>query len=146
MRILGIDYGDRSIGLAISDSLLLTAQPLGTYRLKAREEDNKNYFCDLAKKHDVGQIVLGFPLKMDGTQGTRVQKTREFAVWLEKIVSVPIVFWDERLTTQQAQAILQGQRIKKKRQKALEDQVSAVIILASYLERRNFDSHGPESP
>ncbi len=146
MRILGIDYGDRSIGLAISDALLLTAQPLGAYRFKAREEDNKNYFCDLVKKYEVGQIVLGFPLRMDGTPGSRVQKTREFAVWLEKLLGVPIVFWDERLTTQQAQGILQGQKVKRKRQKALEDQVSAVIILASYLERKNFDSHGPESP
>jgi putative Holliday junction resolvase len=82
---------------------------------------------------------------MDGSSGTRVQKTKEFADWLEKAVGVPIVFWDERLTTQQAQGILHGQKIKRKKQKALQDQVSAVIILASYLERKNFGNDGPES-
>ena len=145
MRILGLDYGDRSIGLAVSDSLLLTAQPLGAYRLKARDEDNQNYFRDLVKKYEIGHIVVGFPLRMDGSAGTRVQKTKEFADWLEKAVGVPIVFWDERLTTQQAQGILHGQKIKRKKQKALQDQVSAVIILASYLERKNFGNDGPES-
>jgi putative Holliday junction resolvase len=137
MRVLGIDFGDRHIGLAVSDGLRLTAQPLETYRIKAGEEDNKRYFLDLVKKYEVGEIVLGNPLRMDGSAGTRAQKTREFADWLKSVVGIPIVLWDERLTSREAQNILHYQKIKRKDQKALEDQVSAAIILSSYLEQKN---------
>ena len=143
MRVLGIDFGDRHIGLAVSDGLRLTAQPVGTYRIKAREEDNKRYFLDLVEKYEVGEIVLGYPLRMDGSAGTRAQKTQEFADWLKSVVGRPIILWDERLTTREAKNILQSQKIKRKNQKDLEDQVSAAIILSSYLEQKNYNSHGP---
>lgn len=135
MRILGLDLGDRSIGLAVSDRLLLTAQGLGHYRVKNPEEDGK-YFKELVSKYQISEIVIGFPLRMNGSQGTRVEKTKEFAKWLEKIVNLPIIFWDERLTTQQALKILRQQKISNKRKKALKDQISAVLILSSYLESK----------
>ncbi|HDZ25176.1 hypothetical protein LCGC14_0490280 [marine sediment metagenome] len=140
MRILGIDFGDSHIGLAVSDKLLITAQALGTYRSKSKEED-KNYFKELVAKYEIGEIVLGLPLRMDGSPGTRVEKTKEFADWLEKILKIPIIFWDERLTTKQALRILSQQKIKAKRRKSLEDQIAASLILSSYLESKRIKNH-----
>jgi putative Holliday junction resolvase len=133
MRILGIDYGDRRIGLAVSDRLGFTAQPLGKYEI-VNEEEDKKYFTRLVQEFEIKEIVLGLPLRMDGTSGPRVDKTRAFARWLEEFLDVPIVFWDERLTTKQALDILTLQNIKGKAKKNFKDQVSAVIILSSYLE------------
>jgi putative Holliday junction resolvase len=140
VRILGIDFGDSHIGLAVSDKLLITAQALGTYRSKSKEED-KNYFKELVAKYEIGEIVLGLPLRMDGSPGTRVEKTKEFADWLEKILKIPIIFWDERLTTKQALRILSQQKIKAKRRKSLEDQIAASLILSSYLESKRIKNH-----
>ncbi len=140
MRVLGIDFGDSHIGLALSDKLLITAQALSTYRSKNREEDKK-YFKELVAKYEIGKIVLGLPLRMDGSPGTRVEKTKEFASWLEKILKIPIVFWDERLTTKQALRILSQQKIKAKRRKSLEDQIAASLILSSYLESKRIKNH-----
>jgi putative Holliday junction resolvase len=139
MRVLGIDYGDRTIGFALSDALRLTAQPFGTYRPQGREEDDRRYFQDLVARHDVGEIVVGLPLRMDGTAGTRAEKTRQFGAWLERAVGLPVLFWDERLTTREALSILREQNVRGPRRKAAEDQVSAVIILSAYLERKRSD-------
>jgi putative Holliday junction resolvase len=85
---------------------------------------------------NITKIVLGLPLRMDGTSGPRVDKTKAFAQWLKEFLDVPIVYWDERLTTKQAITILNKQKIKRKAKKKLEDQIAAVIILSSYLERQ----------
>ena len=135
MRILGIDFGDKNIGLAVSDKLHLTAQGVGRYQVKNKKED-KIFFKELASKYNINEIVVGLPLRMDGSQGTRAGKTKEFARWLENILKIPVIFWDERLTTQQALKILQRQKVKGKTQKSLKDQISAVIILSSYLEHQ----------
>ncbi len=139
MRVLGVDYGDRHVGLALSDVLQMTAQPLSTYHLQARDEDNRRYFRDLVRDQAVGRIILGLPLRMDGTSGSRVEKTREFAAWLEKATAVPVEFWDERLTTQQALRSVQEQKIKLKDKRAAVNQIAAVIILQGYLESRRPD-------
>ncbi len=135
MRILGIDYGESHIGLAVSDKLLLTAQALDNYRSRNKEQDKK-YFKELVKKYEIGEVVLGFPLRMDGSSGTRVERTKEFAGWLEKILRIPVIFWDERLTTKEALRILSQQKMKARRKKILKDQVAAAVILSSYLERK----------
>lgn len=140
MRILGVDFGDRNIGLAISDKLLITAQALGSYRVKNEEEDKK-YFKDLVSKYEIEEIVIGLPLRMDGTPGTRVQKTQKFASWLENVLKLPIVLWDERLTTKQALDILNQQKISGKKKKKLKDQISATIILSVYLESKRKKSN-----
>jgi putative Holliday junction resolvase len=133
MRILGVDHGDRHIGLALSDPLQLTAQPLMTYVLSGEEQDKK-FFQDLVRNHDVGEIVVGIPVRMDGTSGTRADKTRAFGRWLEKAVGRSVVYWDERLTTRQAQGIMKDQKVRVKDKKSVENQISASIILAGYLE------------
>lgn len=135
MRVLGIDLGDRNIGLAVSDKLLITAQVLDRYRVKSKDEDEK-YFKELVEKYEIGKIVVGLPLRMDGSIGTQAEKTKIFAHWLEKTLRLPVVFWDERLTTKQALKILSQQKIKIKRKKILKDQISATLILSSYLESK----------
>lgn len=142
MRILGIDFGDRTIGLAISDKLLIAAHALENYRLTTDEEDMK-YFKALVAQYDIGEIVVGLPLRMNGSLGIQAEKTKEFVCRLEKAFNVPIILWDERLTTQQALKILHEQKAKGKTKKKLKDQVSAAIILSSYLESRRSKSHGP---
>lgn len=145
MRILGIDYGDRSIGLALSDKLRITAQAIGRYEIKNRKKDAQ-YFKDLVEQNQVSKIVIGLPLQMDGSEGPMAEKTREFARWMEKTLGIPIVFWDERLTTKQALQILHDQKIDGRKKKKLKDQVAATIILSDYLESereasRVFENH-----
>ncbi len=144
MRVLGVDYGDRHIGLALSDPLLITAQPLGSYELTGRESVDRQYFRDLVVKHDVGEIVLGNPLRMDGSSGTRTEKTRVFAVWLEKAVGKPVTLLDERLTTRQALRTLDDEKLRGRKKKDWEDRIAAVIILSTYLESKRSKDDGPE--
>jgi len=143
VRILGVDFGDRNIGLALSDPLELTAQPLGQYILRGAEAD-KVYFRDLTVRHGVGQIIVGNPLRMDGSSGTRAQKTREFSAWLEKVTGLPGVLWDERLTTQQAIGIMQEQKVRTRTKKFVEHQISASLILQSYLDLRRHEGYVPQ--
>lgn len=133
MRILGIDYGDRRIGLAVSDELQITAQALGTYEV-ANDKTDEKYFTKLVADLRIEKIVLGLPLRMDGTPGSRVDKTKAFAKWLKGFLDIPIVYWDERLTTKEAMGILNQQNIKGRTKKELKDRISAVIILSNFLE------------
>jgi len=133
MRILGIDFGDKTLGLAVSDILGITAQPLDQYRTQGSEED-KSFFLTLVTRHRIGKIVIGLPLRMDGTEGTRVDKTRRFADWLQSFLDLPVVFWDERLTTKQALLILREQNSGPRKKKQQKDKVAAALILAAYLE------------
>lgn len=133
MRVLGIDYGDKTLGLAISDLMGITAQPLEQYQIRDPDAD-KSFFQSLIKQREVGKIVIGLPLRMDGTEGTRVEKTRRFADWLRSFLDLPVVFWDERLTTKQALRILREQSSGPKKKKQGKDKVAAAIILAAYLE------------
>jgi putative Holliday junction resolvase len=140
LRILGIDYGDRKIGLAVSDLLGITAQPLVSYRRRTEKEDAK-FFKRVAEEYDIQEIIVGLPLRMDGSLGTRAEKTQEFACWLGQVLNLPVHFWDERLTTKQAHKILREQKLAPKAKKAIEDQVSAVIILSTYLECKRAGSN-----
>jgi len=136
MRVLGVDYGDRHIGLALSDPLLITAQPLGSYGLTDRDDEDRAYFQALVAKHEIGEIVVGNPLRMDGSSGTRAEKTRRFAAWLEQAAGRPVTLMDERLTTQQALKTLGDVKFRGKKKKDWEDRIAAVIILSTYLERK----------
>jgi putative Holliday junction resolvase len=140
MRILGLDYGDRHIGLALSDPLRITAQPLGTIQLEGSDAARKEVIRALVRKHEISLIVVGMPLRMDGSEGTRADKTKAFAVWLGKAAGVPVEFWDERLTTHQALRSVQEQKIRIKSKRSVVNQIAAVIILQSYLESRRTDA------
>lgn len=143
MRVLGLDFGDKRIGLAVSDRLLISAQGLGTYQVRNTREDLR-FFRKLVSEYEIEEIVIGLPLRMDGSEGTRAEKTKEFARWLEKSLKLPVFFWDERLTTQQASKILRQQKVKRRSKKSLKDQVSAVIILSGYLEHKRTKNHASQ--
>jgi putative Holliday junction resolvase len=141
MRILGLYYGDRHVGLALSDVLGITAQPLSTIQLEGNNAARQAVFKELVRRHDIGLIVVGMPFRMDGSEGSRADKTRAFAAWLEKAAGVPIAFWDERLTTQQALRSVQEQKVPIKSKRSVVNQIAAVIILQSYLESRRPDEN-----
>ena len=140
MRTLGIDFGDRNIGLALSDVLRMTAQPYGTYLFKNRPEEDALFFKDLTARQGIDEIVIGLPLRMDGSQGSRVDKTKAFARWLGAAVGLPVVFWDERLTTRQAHNVMLEQKVRTKDKRSIVNQISAAIILQGYLDSRRPDA------
>ncbi|SFG38861.1 Holliday junction resolvase RuvX [Oribacterium sp. WCC10] len=135
MRILGLDYGSKTVGVAITDPMGITVQPFKTI---VRDRESKlrktlSEIQDIVENYDVEKIVLGLPLNMDDTEGERAQLTRAFAEKLALRVSVPIEFTDERLTTMEAAEILDESGIKRSEQKRVIDQVAAQLILEQYL-------------
>ena len=136
MRIMGLDYGSRTVGVAVSDALGLTAQAVETV---TREEENKlrktlRRIEELAGAYEVGRIVLGCPKNMNNTQGERVEKTEVFKEMLERRLNLPVILWDERLTTVAAERILMESGVRRENRKQVIDQVAAVLILQGYLD------------
>ena len=135
MIILGLDYGSKTVGVAITDALGLTVLPVTTIK-RDRESKLRKTLAEieaLVEERKVEKIVLGLPLNMDGTEGERVEHTREFAEKLRLRVTVPIEFADERLTTMEAAEILDENGIPRCEQKKVIDQVAAQLILEQYL-------------
>ena len=135
MRMMGLDYGSVTVGVAMSDALGYTSQPKETI---VREKENHlrrtlAKIAELTEKNEIGLIVLGRPVRMDGTDGTRVARTEEFKAALEKRVSVPIVWQDERLTTVEADEILEEMKIPRSERKKYIDSIAASIILRDYM-------------
>lgn len=132
-RILGIDYGERRIGLAISDPLGIIALSLPTLDTK-KVKDVFEEIKTIVKEKDVEKIVLGLPRNMDGTIGEKGEKVKEFASKLKEKIGKKIDFWDERLTSVESLKILREEKKKIKREKKIVDQISAVLILQGYLD------------
>jgi len=138
MRILGIDLGEKRIGIAISDELGITAQGLPTIP-STTEDENLKKIKKLIDKYNVEKIILGLPKNMNGTLGKQAEKSLCFAQKIKNIHQVPVELEDERLSTSKAEKLLiQADRSRKKRKKVI-DKMSAVIILQSYLDRRMID-------
>jgi len=138
MRILGLDYGSKTVGVAITDGLGLSAQPLETIE---REHETKlrrtlARISEIVTEYEVSEIVLGFPINMSGTVGERAQKTLAFKEQLEKRVALPVFMQDERLTTIEADETLELCGIKKENRKKYIDQIAAVLILREYMEKK----------
>lgn len=133
MRIMGLDLGERTIGVAVSDELLWTAQGIKTIRRSAGEMKE---LTDLIQTYDIEEIVLGYPKNMNGSLGPRTQLTEKFAARLRKAFALPVALWDERLTTAAAErTLLEGDVSRAKRKKVI-DKMAAVFILQGYLDRR----------
>ena len=133
MRVLGIDYGDARIGVALSDELGILASPLQTYKSQSMRKDI-DYIASIAKENNCGKIVIGLPLNMNGTEGDRVSKTKSFGNVLEKVAGIPVVYKDERLTTVQVERFFEQANVKKDKRKQIVDKTAAVLILQSYLD------------
>lgn len=132
MKIMGIDYGDKRVGVALSDSLGITAQGYKTLE----NTGGKKLFLGLKaiiEENDVLKIVVGLPKNMDSSEGFRAEATREFVKKLESYTDKPIILWDERLTTVAAHNFLSDLDIRGQKRKALVDTVSAALILEGYL-------------
>lgn len=134
MRIMGIDYGDSRTGIAVSDPMGWTAQPIETIQVKNGLKAALERIKELTAKYDVGKIIIGLPKNMNGSIGFRGEKTREFIRKLESVVEAEIIIWDERLTTVSAHRTMQELGIKVSRKKSVVDQIAAVYILQGYLD------------
>lgn len=138
MRIMGLDFGSKTVGVALSDSLLITAQGL---EIISRKKENKlrrtlARIEELIEEYEVTEIVLGLPKNMNGTEGERVVLTREFAEKLERRTGLPVIFWDERLTTVAADKAMIEAGIRRERRKDYVDKIAASLILQGYLDSR----------
>ncbi len=135
-RILGLDFGSKTVGVAISDPLLLTAQGLEIIRRSkpGKLRQTLARIEAIVKEYDVDTIVLGLPLNMDDTEGERCRLTREFAQMLEKRLGLPVEFWDERLTTVAADEAMEEMEIPRQRYKEYVDMIAAMFILQGYLD------------
>jgi len=135
-RILALDYGTKRIGVALSDELGWTAQPLETFERRTLEWDVA-HIAALVGSHSVERVVLGLPLQLDGREGPAVRAMREFTVKLEAGLSVPVVRWDERMTTKEAEELLIAADVSRKKRKGIVDRIAAAILLRSYLETQD---------
>ena len=136
MRILGLDYGSKTVGVAVSDPLGLTAQSVETIW---RKQENKlrqtlARIEELAAEYQAEKIVLGLPKNMNNTIGERAEKTLEFREMLERRTGLQIVMWDERLTTVEAERTLMEASVRRENRKQYLDQLAAVFILQGYLD------------
>lgn len=139
MRIMGLDYGSRTVGVAISDGLFLTAQGVETIN---RTQENKlrrtlARIKDLCEAYEVGEIVVGFPKNMNNSIGDRAEKSLEFAEMLRKRTGLPVVMWDERLTTVEANRTLMESGVRREHRKEYIDKIAAIFILQGYLDARS---------
>jgi putative Holliday junction resolvase len=132
-RILALDLGKRRIGLAVSDELGITAQGLET-RQRGNMREDLAYFANLVSELNVGLLLMGNPIHMSGKEGRQAEYTRDFAERLKERTGLPVVFWDERLTSVEAGRVLRDSGISIEKRAQAVDRLSAVILLASYLD------------
>jgi putative pre-16S rRNA nuclease len=134
MRWLGLDLGERRIGLALSDPLELTAQALSVWQRKGSLQQDLKYLYKVIQDYEVGGLVLGLPKNMNGSEGPMANKIRDFGAALEELCSISIEYWDERLSTASAQRVLIEADLSRKKRKGKIDQVAAAIILQNFLD------------
>lgn len=136
MRIMGLDYGTKTVGVAISDALRLTAQGIET--IERKEENKLRRTCarieELIREYEVEKIVLGFPKHMNNDVGERAEKSLEFKAMLERRTGLEVIMWDERLTTVAAERTLIESNVRRENRKKYIDKIAAVFILQGYLD------------
>lgn len=136
MRVMGLDYGSKTVGVAVSDLLGITAQGVETIE---RKDENKlrqtlARIEALVQEYEVEKIVLGFPKNMNNTIGERAQKSLEFKEKLERRIGISVIMWDERLTTVEAERTLMESNVRREDRKKYVDKIAAVFILQGYLD------------
>lgn len=148
MRIMGLDFGSVTVGVAISDSLLLTAQGIEVIR---RKQENKlrqtlARIEELVKEYEVTKIILGYPKHLNNTVGDRAIKSEEFAEMLRRRTGLEVILWDERLTTVAAHQVLSEGGMDGREKAKVIDKVAAVIILQGYLDKLYMIKNGEIEP
>ncbi len=139
MRIMGLDYGSMTVGVAVSDELMFTAQGIEVIRRKQETKLRQTYarIEELIAEYKVNQIVLGYPKNMDNTIGSRAEKSEEFAAAIRRRTGLEVILWDERLTTVAAHRVLDAAELDYKKKAQVVDKLAAVFILESYLDYRS---------
>ena len=136
MRILGLDFGSKTVGVAVSDGLLLTAQ--GVETIERKDESKLRKTCarieELIAEYEVTEIVLGLPKNMNNTMGERAEKSLAFKEMLEKRTGLPVVMWDERLTTVAANRAMMEGGVRRENRGEFVDSMAAALILQGYLD------------
>jgi putative Holliday junction resolvase len=132
-RLLGLDYGEVRIGLAISDVERRVASPIGVYQRRSTHED-ADYFRRLVYEKNVSAIVVGLPRQTGGEEGYAAEAARQFGQWLAEVTGLRVIYWDERFTTQQADRLMREAGLSGKARKQKLDTVSAQILLQGYLD------------
>ncbi|MBI1949823.1 MAG: Holliday junction resolvase RuvX [Acidobacteria bacterium] len=138
-RTLAFDCGDRRIGIALSDPMGIVARPLMTLTRTTWPRDLERIHA-IIREHEVRRIVVGLPLDMDGSRGVRARMTESFIERIQGATGLPVIPWDERLTTVQAERILISGDVRRARRRHVVDQVAAVIVLQAYLDSRPRDT------
>ncbi|HBK53787.1 Holliday junction resolvase RuvX [Syntrophomonas wolfei] len=133
MRIMGLDLGEKRIGIAFSDPMGWTAQGHSILQRKGLKKD-LSYLQELCQEFQVEKIVLGLPLNMNGTMGPKALESQEFARALQEVLKIPVDLWDERLSSKSAERVLLEADLSRKRRKELIDKIAAVHILQAYLD------------
>ncbi len=133
-RVLGIDFGTKRLGLAISDARRTLASPLTVYHRKDLQSDLQ-FLSDLISQYQISEIVLGLPINMDGSLGEKAHQVLEFKRILEEHVKIPVLTFDERLTTAEAERVLLQADLSRRKRKAKRDVLAAVLILQGYLQK-----------
>lgn len=136
MRMMGLDYGSKTVGVAVSDLLGVTAH--GVETITRKEEDKLRRTLarieELIGEYQIGTLVLGYPKNMDDSIGDRAKKTEEFRDMLVRRTGLPVILWDERLTTMEANEILIESGVRREDRKRVIDKIAAVLILRSYMD------------
>lgn len=142
MRIMGLDFGTKTVGVAISDPLMVTAQPVETITRKSANKLRQTLarIEELIVENCVELIVLGYPKNMNNTVGERAQACEAFKEDLERRTALPVILWDERMTTVESERILMAGGVRRENRKAVIDQMAAVLILQSYMDAQNRDT------
>jgi putative Holliday junction resolvase len=136
MRYLGIDFGSKRIGLAVSDELGLIAGTYGTHERKGVKTDTAK-IASIVQEKNIRKVIVGFPRNMDGSIGGSARRVEDFVKSLQQILDIPVETWDERLSTVSAQRVLIKGEVRRKKRKKVVDQLAAVIILQNYLDYSN---------
>jgi putative Holliday junction resolvase len=131
--LLGLDYGSVRIGLAVSDTERRLASPLAVYERQGHERDAE-YFRAMMDAEEIGAIVVGLPLHLDGREGPKAAEARAFGAWLTETTGLSVTFWDERFSTIEAESALWQAGLTHKKRKARRDLVAAQILLQAYLD------------
>lgn len=141
MRIMGLDFGSKTCGVAISDPLLITAQGLEIIRREKPSHLRQTLarIEELIEEYDISEIVLGYPKNMNNTEGERVELTKDFMEKIERRTGLKVTLWDERLTTVAADNIMMEVGIRREHRKDYVDQIAATLILQGYLDKIKYD-------
>ena len=135
MRILAIDYGEKRIGLAVSDEMGITARGISVIERTSKRAD-LDAIAAAVSEYVAGEIVVGYPLRLDGSAGIQCGKVDRFIASLGELISVPVIAWDETLSTKEAEGLMREAGVKRKKKRGMVDRIAAAVILQDYLNKK----------